>query len=170
MSIDLRCVQQRTLEDLYREYYGFVWRSLARLAVPSTALDDAVHDTFMVAARRLDEFEGRASFRSWLFAIAMRVAQAQRRDRARALRKEESLRNTVAQDATVDPRSQREAASELNSLMAELDQPQRAVFLMAELEGKTAPEIAGELGVKLATVYSRLRLARQKLQALIRSR
>ena len=68
------------------------------------------------------------------------------------------------------PGSQREAASELHSLMAELEQPQRAVFLMVELEGKTAPEIAGELGLKLATVYSRLRLARQKLQALIRLR
>ena len=160
MKVEARDVgraHQGTLEALYRDYHGFVCRSLLRMAVPSRALEDAVHDTFMVAARRLQEFEGRASLRSWLFAIAVRVAQAERRDRARAQRKEERLRNTAAQRTTLDPTPRHEAASELQALMA-------------ELEGKTAPEIADELGVKLATVYSRLRLARQKLEALVRTR
>jgi DNA-directed RNA polymerase specialized sigma24 family protein len=42
---------------------------------------------------------------------------------------------------------------------------------MAELEGMTAPEIASALGIKPATVYSRLRLARAELQrVMIRQR
>ena len=57
------------LAKTYREQYGFVWRSLRRLGVPDDAVDDAVHDVFVVAARRLQEFEGRAAVTSWLFAL-----------------------------------------------------------------------------------------------------
>lgn len=163
-SDNVRRSERRTLESIYREYYTFVWRCLARFAVPSTALDDAVHDTFIVVARRLDEFEGRASLRTWLSAIALRVAQAQRRDRARAYRNEVHLRHAGPEDDAFEPHAQCDAARELDGLMAGLEASQRAVFVMAELEGMTAPEIARALGVKLATVYSRLRLAREKVQ------
>ncbi len=49
-------------------------------------------------------------------------------------------------------------------MLNELDDNQRAVFVMADLEGMRAHEIAEALDVKLNTVYSRLRLARAKFE------
>jgi RNA polymerase sigma-70 factor, ECF subfamily len=42
------------------------------------------------------------------------------------------------------------------------------VFVMAELDGYTAPEIAGALELPLNTVYSRLRTARQEFTTAVR--
>ena len=159
-----------TLAAVYREHHRFVWRSLVRLGVPDDRVDDAVHDTFMVVARRLDEFEGRASMRTWLFAIAMRVAQSVRRDDARDRRRRDKVRDKVREEVRAqaqrehEPHARADAAQTLRDLLDKLDDDKRAVFIMAELEGMTAPEIAGVIGAKVPTVYSRLRLAREQLQ------
>ncbi|MEM7153306.1 MAG: sigma-70 family RNA polymerase sigma factor [Myxococcota bacterium] len=155
----------RQLEKVYREHHRFVWRSLVRLGVPDHRVDDAMHDTFLVVARRLEEFEGRANLRTWLFAIAMRVAQGIRRDAAR----ERKRRSRVAREQVEahEPHARADAARTLREILSVLDDDQRAVFIMAELEGMTAPEIAAVVGVKVATVYSRLRLAREKLSRVL---
>ena len=152
-------VDERRLGQIYAEHHPFVWRSLARLGVHDARLPDAVHDVFMVVARRLAEYEGRASMRTWLFAIAMRVAQGVRRDFAREQR--ERLRDVS--HGSHAPHDGADAARILHDLLEHLDDDRRAVFIMAELEGMTAPEIAMATGTKLPTVYSRLRLAREEL-------
>lgn len=152
---------ERRLAGIYAEHHAFVWRSLARLGVDAARLDDAVHDVFMVVARRLAEYEGRATMRTWLFAIAMRVAQSERRDAAREQRGRDRLRDVG--HASHAPHDGADAARTLHELLEHLDDDKRAVFIMAELEGMTAPEIAMATATKVATVYSRLRLAREQL-------
>ncbi|WP_434428037.1 RNA polymerase sigma factor [Nannocystis pusilla] len=49
-------------------------------------------------------------------------------------------------------------------MLDQLDDERRAVFVLAELEGMTAQEIAAGLGLNVNTVYSRLRAARQQLE------
>jgi RNA polymerase sigma-70 factor (ECF subfamily) len=120
----------------------------------------------MVVARRLDEFEGKATMRTWLFAIAMRVAQSVRRDAAREIRRRERLVRGAAEHSH-DPHDAADAAHTLQELLEHLDDDKRAVFVMAELEGMTAPEIAAAIGGKVATVYSRLRLARATLERIV---
>jgi RNA polymerase sigma-70 factor, ECF subfamily len=68
-----------TFEEVYDEYFAFVWRCLRRLGVSPAAIDDAVQEVFIVVHRRLGEFEQRSSLKTWLFGIAFRVAGAHRR-------------------------------------------------------------------------------------------
>ncbi len=156
-----------TLSTVYAEHHAFVWRAVVRLGVPSERVDDAVHDVFMVVARRLGEFEGKSTMRTWLFAIAMRVAQSVRRDAAREARRLQKLGEVAANHVNA-PHDAADAKHTLQELLEHLDDEKRAVFVMAELEGMTAPEIAAVIGGKVATVYSRLRLAREALEALVR--
>src|SRR5262245_22373561 len=73
-------------EELYEAHFDFVWRSLRRLGVPHPGLDDAVQEVFIVVHRRLGAFEGRSTLKTWLFGIAVHVAQKAGRDsRGRAL-------------------------------------------------------------------------------------
>ena len=149
---------------IYREHFEFVWRSLRRLGAPEHALEDATQDVFLVAARRLDEFEGRSSVRTWLFGVAMRVVRTHRRTLWRHKRKVEALA-AASLEPVSDPMAQREAQRLLLTLLDELDDDKRAVYVLAELEGMTAVEIAEGLGVNVNTVYTRLRAARQQLRA-----
>ena len=50
-------------------------------------------------------------------------------------------------------------------LLDQLDDDKRAVYVLAELEGMTAVEIAEGLGTNVNTIYTRLRVARQQLRA-----
>ena len=63
-----------SLERVYRDHLDYVWWTLRALGVVESALDDAAQDVFIVVHRRLDEFEGRATMKTWLYQIARRVA------------------------------------------------------------------------------------------------
>lgn len=161
-----------TLEAVYRAHLDFVRRSLIRLGVRAAELDDATHDVFLVVARRLEEFEGRSTVRTWIFAIAMHVARGIRRDAARLGRKRHAIAQVEAQLDSArsrrDPFGDQDAARTLHALLEVLDDDKRAVFIMSELEQMTANEIAEVVGAPPATVYSRLRLARKKLDRAVK--
>lgn len=152
--------------EIYRAHFDFVWRSLRRLGLPLTALDDAAQEVFLIAFRKLPEFEQRSSFKTWLFAIAWRVARRQQKqERQRAA---QELTDELADQYEPGPHertAQSEAVRLLYSLLDALDQDKRAVFVMAELEQMTMPEIAEVIGVPLNTAYSRLRAARKAFDA-----
>lgn len=153
------------LSATYREHYGFVWRSLRRLGVPDEAVDDAVHDVFVVAARRLDEFEGRSAVTSWLFAVAVHVAQHQRRSIARHRRRQDALAQQLDTcRPAADAFARQDAVRTLHALLECLDASLRHVFILMELEQMTGREVAEILGLKTATVHSRLRSAREQLR------
>ena len=46
--------------ELYQQQFDFVWRSVRMLRVPFDLAEDVVQDVFLVAHRRLDDFEARA--------------------------------------------------------------------------------------------------------------
>ncbi|MFZ6180750.1 RNA polymerase sigma factor [Nannocystis pusilla] len=152
------------LVAVYREHFQFVWRSARRLGAPAAALDDVVQDVFLIVARRLTEFRGEASMRTWLFAITMRVVQVHRRSASRHLRRVEAFAEAHAEGGGSDPYARKDATDTLLKLLDQLDDERRAVFVLAELEGMTAQEIAAGLALNVNTVYSRLRAARQQLE------
>jgi RNA polymerase sigma-70 factor, ECF subfamily len=159
-------------EEIYREYFDFVWRSLRRLGLRPGALDDASQEVFIVVHRRLSEFEGRSSLKTWLFGIALHVARRQARTAARHPADELPDPAPAAPGAATpqDEAARREAIALLYAILDDLDTDKRAVFVMAELEQMTAPEIAQALGAPMNTVYSRLRAARREFEASLKRR
>lgn len=158
-------------DDVYERHIDFVWRFLRRLGVPTRSLADAAQDVLLVVHRRLGSFDGRAPLQSWLAGICVRVARQEFRTRRR--RQPEMLDRTgwIDVDSLPDDASlastqteQRERIQRLYELMASLDAPKREVFVLAELEQMTGPEIAEILGIPLNTVYSRLREARIRFE------
>lgn len=147
-------------EAIYEAHFDFAWRSLRRLGVPPTVIEDAVQDLFVVVCRKLPGFEGRASIKTWLFSIAIRIAKEHIRRQAR--RRLDRLCPTPDRPRLPSDRAaEAEEVALLDRLLAELDEDRRAVFVMAELEEMTAPEIAEALGTNPNTVYTRLRAARR---------
>jgi RNA polymerase sigma-70 factor (ECF subfamily) len=155
--------QDVPFETVYDAHFPFVWRSVLRLGVPPAQADDVVQEVFVVAYRRLADFEGRSSLKTWLYGIALRVVRAHRARwrRAGATQVFDAEQVRAPDAARPDERAQNaEAARLVAALLDGLDDDQREVFVLAELDELSAPEIAEILGVKLNTVYSRLRLAR----------
>lgn len=150
------------LAATYREHFAFVWRSLRRLGVPNSSLEDLTQDVFVAAARQLDGFEGRSSLRTWLFGISMRVFLARRRSEWRHNRKLDELARQ--DEPSEDPIAKHDAQHTLLALLDELDDEKRAIYVLAELEGLTVVEIAEGLEANVNTIYTRLRAARTQLR------
>jgi RNA polymerase sigma-70 factor (ECF subfamily) len=151
-----------SFEQIYEEYFEFAWTMLRRFGVRGAHLEDAVQELFIVVHRRLGEFAGRSSLKTWLAAIAWRVASEERRHESRKGGTEPLPQNLRANDR--DPHRaavHAEALRVLDHLLGQLDADKRAVFVLAELEQMSVPEIAEALSVNLNTVYSRLRAARK---------
>jgi RNA polymerase sigma-70 factor (ECF subfamily) len=152
------------LAALFDQHADFVWRVLKRLGTPAAELEDALQEVFLVVARKLPEYEERGGMRAWLFAIARQVAShALRASRRRERREREPPEPPAAEDPH-RALERSEAVRFVEQFLTRLDEAQAEVFFLAEIEGMTAPEIAACLGVGLNTVYSRLRLARERFE------
>jgi RNA polymerase sigma-70 factor (ECF subfamily) len=158
-------------EDVYTQHFDFVWRNVRRLGVPEASIDDAVQEVFMVLHRRRADFEGRAALTTWLFRILVKVCADHRRTLRRKSPHARFPGGAVDLDAVPaggdgphEQVAQREAAAILHRLLDELDDDKRTVFVLAELEGLTMPEIAETLGLNLNTAYARLRAAHKEFE------
>jgi len=65
--------------DVYDEFFAFVYRNARRLGVPETAIDDVTQDVFLVIHRRLHEYDGRATLRSWVYGVLLNTVRGYRR-------------------------------------------------------------------------------------------
>ena len=130
-----------------------------------------MHEVFIVAHRRLPEFDGRASITTWLYHLSRGVVSNWRRGRRR-----EAARLSLVQppeNAIPDPETATErgqAADFVRHFLASLDADKRQIFELAEIDGVPMPEVAEIAGVKLNTAYSRLRAARREFQRAVHRR
>lgn len=158
-----------SFDEVYQQTFPLVWRTVRRLGVGDSARDDVVQEVFFAVYRKLDEFEGRSSVKTWVFNILMGIVRNYRRSRRRK-GKGQALSAPVVdpavlEDVTADPSelaSREEAGRILHMLLDELTEEKAVVFVMAELEGMTVPEIAELVNANINTVYSRLRAARHE--------
>ncbi len=158
-------VSQR-FSALYDQQFAFVWRVLRRLGLRGAATEDAAQEVWLVVFRHLDRLDPAGSPRPWLYTIARRIAWRQRRTRTRAERKIRALKAAPARlEPGVDARL--EATTVIESYLERLRPEQRQAFLLFELLAMTGKEVAATVGIKEATAYSRLRLARERLGSMV---
>lgn len=151
--------------DVFRQHFDFVWRTMRSLGVPDAAIDDAVQDVFITVHRRLADFQGRSSLKTWIYAIAYHTAQNHRRS---ARRREATALDPELESHEPGPGEHVAGVQAGRFVMAFLEQlppDRRDVFVLCVLEELSAPDVAEILKVKLNTVYSRLRLARADFRA-----
>src|SRR5262249_30637671 len=146
---------------MFQAESSFVWNSLRRLGVHPNDQEDLMHEVFLTAYRRLDDYDRSRPVRPWLFGIAYHIT-ARHRDRAHHRRE---VRGVAVEVAGPGPSAEdqliaHEARQLLGRALDELDLDRRAVFLLHDVEGCSMSEIAAVLGVPLNTAYSRLRLGR----------
>ncbi|WP_437957711.1 sigma-70 family RNA polymerase sigma factor [Sorangium sp. So ce119] len=167
----MSCEVALEFDAIYERYFDFVWRNVRRLGVPDCHADDAVQEVFLVVHRKLPAFEPRSTLRAWLSGIVARVAGEHRRAYARKSPLARALVPPLDPDEVEsgaagcdEALEQAQATRLLHTLLEGLDDTKRAVFVLAELEQMTAPEIAEATGANVNTVYARLRAARKEFE------
>jgi RNA polymerase sigma-70 factor (ECF subfamily) len=155
---------------LLEAHFDFIWRSLRRLGVPEAEVDDATQKVFWVAVRRQNDIAD-GSERAFLFSTALHVAADVQRTRARTreVSDDEAVARAVHPMSNPEELVDRQRARRmLDHVLDAMDLDLRSVFVLAELEELTAPEISALLELPLGTVASRLRRAREEFRIVVK--
>ena len=134
--------------------------------------DDLTQDVLVHMIRRLDRYEGRSAFTTWLYAVTRNTVRDHLRARARRERLRERFRagggdgseGSEGRDPVADARRSSLAAAALR-VFRELPARQREAFDLVELQGLKAVEVAERLGIAASTVRVNLLRARRALRA-----
>lgn len=151
-----------TVSEVFREYAAFVWRTVRYLGVREADVEDVSQEVFLVVHRKLGEFEGRSSLRTWLYGICLRVA---RDHQNRAHVRRETAVDELPVESQEAPQERtaiaNQSRAQLVRILESLDPAKREVFVLYEIEGLTMNEIAEVTQCPLQTAYSRLNAARK---------
>jgi RNA polymerase sigma factor (sigma-70 family) len=151
-----------------------VKRFIGRLVFNIAEAEDLAQETFVRVWRHRDKFRPDATFRPWLFTIALNLA----RNRLRWWRLRPSIsldqwsegEGTVAGNITAEVRPARaeletkERALAVRAAIAELPVDLREALVLSEFEQMTQAEIAATVGASRKAIESRIARAKQKLR------
>lgn len=141
-----------------------VWRMLAHLASREVA-DDLTQETYARAFTALSRFRGDSSARTWLLAIARRVAA----DHIRQRRTRPTLVGSVDWQRRAEQNQPRvpelDEGLALRRAMGSLPAERLEAFVLTQITGLSYAEAAQVCGCRIGTIRSRVARARDDLRA-----
>jgi len=170
------------MEQLVLRYQNRLYTTVFRIVNQPDDAADLVQETFVKALENLTGFEGKSSFYTWLYRIAINLALTQkRRQRYRHAasldaaanpaddlnRQADTLRAQLAQHTEPDPATAAAAhldAQRVLDALARLDLEPRTLIVMRDIDALDYQQIAETLEVPVGTVKSRLFRARVALR------
>jgi RNA polymerase sigma-70 factor, ECF subfamily len=156
------------------QVYGVSYRMLRN----REDAEDNLQNVFIKAYRKIDQFEGKSHFSTWLVRIAINEAMMMLRKRApeRAVLQPDVDASKVEPDAVsgfqdthADPERQYIAKELTAKALQSLNSNLRNTFVLHKAEGWTHPELADSLGIDKDTVKSRIFRARARLRQRLHS-
>jgi RNA polymerase sigma-70 factor, ECF subfamily len=168
----------RAFTTLVRRYEETVYRFAFKMCRDPEKAGETLQDTFVNVFRKLDTFDAKSKFSTWLYTIvANNCLMKQRRRKLRDL--EDPLeayddpshddRGTRRQiprsaDSPAEILMSRELREALDRAIAKLPADYRVVFVLRDMEGNSNEETARILKISLEATKSRLRRARAFLR------
>ena len=156
--------------EIYRRSAGYVYTLAYRVVNTKPDAEEVTQDVFLKIHRSLGSFKFEASFKTWLYRIAVNTAINHAKKRSRVTKREvEEVFEDPTTVTQADARKGLEAddmGTQLKALLDQLNPDQRACIISREIEGMDYQGIARSLGININTVRSRLKRARETLMAL----
>lgn len=157
LMLDYQGGERAALTEIYTRYreplFGFFRRRLESRA----RAEELAQECFVALILNVKRYEPRASFRSYLYGIAMNLIHAERR---------KGGRETTSDEDTPIPAPSENPDTKMWvwRALAELEKDDREILMLREYEELSYEEIAGLLHVPLNTVRSRLFRAREAMR------
>ncbi len=153
-------------ETLYNRYVGKVYNRCLSITKDSEKAQDFTHDIFIRMFARLDRFEERSTFSTWLYSISYNYCIDQIRVAKRlettALPDTLDCQSSTGDEAERMEYNMRQLAHAMNTIA-----PQEAQLLRLKYqEGLDVQQIADKLQLKNSAVKMRLKRARDRVRSL----
>ena len=154
-------------ERLYRRHAPRI-HALCHRMVGSGLAEDTTQDVFIRAWEKLELFEGKSAFGTWLYRLAINVCLARRTKAGK--RRERFRRDEIALERAESPaRRHMDHGMDLERAIERLPERARQVFVLHDVEGYKHREIGDLLGISPGTSKSQLHEARMALRGHLRA-
>jgi RNA polymerase sigma-70 factor (ECF subfamily) len=163
---------ERAFSKLVQRYEQTVWGFAFKLCRDKDKAEESFQDTFVNVFRKIDQFDGRSKFSTWLYSIVANNCLMKRRrrkiedlleslDEPPDTEDETVQRQLVAWDDTpVEKLLHGELKEQLDAAIQKLPDDYRVVFVLRDLEQRTAEETSKITGLSVPAIKSRLRRSR----------
>ena len=152
-------------EEFVRHYQDRLFAFISRAVGAGMMVEDLAQEVFIRALRALPRFETRdAKLSTWLFQIAVRLIQDQRKRKVLPTALSEEQQIECKQDGPFELLAQRRKLRDIERLVMLLSEEQRIVFVLVVFHGLSLFEVAETTNCSIATVKTRLFRARQHLK------
>lgn len=168
--------------ELMEQHGGRLYSLGLRFCGSDDEAQDLVQDTFLLAFRKWDQFEGRSDPATWLYRIAARACQRRHRKRSGEPRQLESLEKLLpsgdttivdvaaTSDGPLELLEKQDNRNALESAIASLPEKFRLPLVLKEIMELSITDVSEALGVKEATIKTRLHRARLHVAKQLRRR
>ena len=172
---------RRAIAELVARCGPMLHAVVLRLTRNRADADDVVQEAFLSAYKHWSEFRGESQPCTWLHSIAVRTAlrrgrrESRRRDVAREYARampfmQSRLAAADCPSASLEARELRaDARRRVDVAMRDVAEPFRSALVLKEIAGMSVDDVAMVLGVKAATVKTRLHRGRLLLRAALLS-
>jgi RNA polymerase sigma-70 factor, ECF subfamily len=159
-------------EELMNRYHAKAFGLASRLTKNQEDAEEVLQDVFVTVFRKLEGFEGKSAFSSWLYRITVNAAlmklRKKRRDESLAIEDVPEAKNVPScpegSDQAEKITLRAEVRHALESAVARLADEYRVVFVLRDIEGIPTGEVARMLDLTVPAVKSRLHRARLMLR------
>lgn len=171
------------IERLILKYQNRIYNVILKICADPDDAAELTQDTFVKVIENIENFQGRSSFYTWAFRIAVNLTLNYCRRNVRigfsSLDAEQVsynsqpgrfLKELLSDDSSLDPAEvaqDNELCQILIESLKKLDDAQRAVVVLRDIEGMNYNQIANVLDIELGTVRSRLSRGRKKLRQIL---
>lgn len=180
-----RCRQgdSAAMERLILKYQDRIYNVILRICKNTDDAAELTQETFVKIIKKINEFEGRSSFYTWAFRIAVNLTlnycQRSVRFKHQSLDTEDNeynrqarkeLKEFLTDESSPDPAAvaqNKELCGMVVEALMELDDAHRTVLVLRDIEGMNYARIAEVLDIELGTVKSRLSRARRNLRKIM---
>lgn len=151
-------------EELYKKYVDKVYQRCLFMTKDSDQAQDFTQDVFMKAFAKLDDFEQRSSFSTWINAIAHNYCADQLRLAKRLPTSPVDERLEATLGDSNDAQVQEENLAVAHQALASLPVNEQLLLRQKYEQGLSLEELAQIHHLKLSAVKMRLKRSREKLQ------
>jgi RNA polymerase sigma-70 factor (ECF subfamily) len=161
---------QVSFQLLVERYEGRLFALARHYTRNQVDVEDIVQDSFLKAYRRLESFDHRSSFYTWLYRIAVNTILDSLKRKGRSPVAVVEDPEMLAQPAPVEGcapsvgMERDEIVQVTHKILEQIPDIFRTVLVLRELEGLAYQEIADTLGISIGTVESRLFRARGRFK------
>jgi RNA polymerase sigma-70 factor (ECF subfamily) len=159
--------------ELVRRYQSRLFAIVYAMTGNREDAEDLTQEAFARAFWKLNTFQHRSSFATWLSHIAMNLTRSHRRKHRHEKSQPKmpfdlAMEEAVARGPQVDQRSiEQEQSEKLRQAILRLDEERRSILILRDVDGMDYESIAETLDVPIGTVRSRLHRARLELREII---